>query len=311
MKRVLVVGEVNPDLILSGCESPPELGKEILGSDFTLTVGGAAALCAMGLARLGTPVAFLAKIGPDPWGELCLDALRQRGVDVSLIRPDPRLKTGVTVVISLPRDRAFVTYPGSIGALADRDLAAVDLAPFDHVHVSSFFLQPELRPTCRGFFARARAAGLTTSLDPGCDPHATWDDGLQAALGETDIFFPNEVELAAIGASDDPETALRALAAGGPGRVVAKLGAQGCITLAEGTGGALVHVAAYPVTPVDTTGAGDSFNAGFLHAWLTGRPLRDALRFAAACGALSTLGVGGSGRQATVTEAEALLVAHP
>lgn len=310
MKRALVVGEVNPDLILSGCQSPPELGKEILGTDFTTTVGGAAALCAMGLARLGTPVAFLAKIGRDPWGELCLSALRERGVDVSLTRPDPGLKTGVTVAVSLARDRAFITYPGAIGALAGEDLAAVDLTHFDHVHVSSFFLQPRLRPACRALFARAHAARLTTSLDPGCDPHDLWDDGLRATLTETDVFFPNEVELAAIGGSPEPETALRALVARGPRRVVAKLGARGCATLEEGTGGAYVYVPAYPVSPVDTTGAGDSFNAGFLHAWLGGRPLRDALRFAAACGALSTLGIGGSGNQASVVEAEALMAAN-
>ncbi len=307
MKRVLVVGEVNPDLIFSGCQSPPELGKEILGTDFTMAVGGAAANCAMGLARLGTGVALLAKIGPDPWGELCLAALRERGVDVSLMKPDASLKTGVTAAVSMAHDRAFITYLGAIGALAANDLAAVDLAPFAHVHVASFFLQPRLRPACGDFLSRARAAGLSTSLDPGCDPQDIWDDGLQAALSETDLFFPNEVELAAIGGSDDPETALRTLAGRGPRRVVAKLGELGCATLEEGAGGAFVHVPSYPVTPVDTTGAGDSFDAGFLSAWLGGRLLHHCLRLATACGALSTLGVGGPGRQATLAEAEALV----
>ncbi len=166
-KRILVVGEVNPDLVFSGCPSPPALGQEILADDFTMTLGGAAALCAMGLARLGTPVTFFAKVGPDPWGEFCLGSLRARGVDISRVVVDPALKTGVTVAVSMARDRALVTYLGAIGSLGEPDLAAADLAGFSHVHVSSFFLQPGLRPACRALFARAHRAGLTTSLDPG------------------------------------------------------------------------------------------------------------------------------------------------
>jgi sugar/nucleoside kinase (ribokinase family) len=303
MPRVLVVGEVNPDLVLSGCATPPILGQEILAEDFTMTLGGAAALAAMGLARLGTAVAFVAKAGPDPWGEFCLDALRARAVDVSRVVKDPSLKTGITVAASMARDRALVTYLGAISSLGADDLEAIDLAGFAHVHVSSFFLQPRLRPACRALFARAHGAGLTTSLDPGFDPAQGWDDGLRATLPETDLFFPNEVELSAIGGSEAPEDALRRVS-NGRTRVVAKLGANGCATL---EGDTYLHLPAFSVQPMDTTGAGDSFNAGFLHAWLGRRPTRDCLRLGAACGALSTLGPGGSGSQPTLAEAEALI----
>jgi sugar/nucleoside kinase (ribokinase family) len=268
-----------------------------------LTLGSASAICAMGLARLGTPVAFLGKVGTDPWGDFCLDVMRAAAIDVSRVVGDPRLKTGVTVSITSPRDRALVSYLGSICALRAEDVPATAFRGFDHLHVSSYFLQEGLRPGIRGLFARARAAGLTTSLDPGFDPSERWDPDIVATLTETDLFLPNEVEVAAIARRPDIADALRQLE-NGRTRVVAKLGAQGCMTLEDGRP---LAVPAFRIDPVDTTGAGDSFDAGFLHAWLRGMPLLDSLRWGAACGSLSTRGLGGTGRQADVAEVERLV----
>jgi len=170
--------------------------------------------------------------------------------------------------------------------------------------VSSYFLQAGLRPGCRSLFARAHAAGLTTSLDPGFDPSERWEADLLETLSEVDLFFPNEVEIRAITRIDGVPDALRRLA-GGRTRTVAKLGAQGCATLADD--GRLLSVPSYPVEAVDTTGAGDSFDAGFLHAWLARRPLEECLRWGAACGSLSTRGLGGTARQPGVEEAERLV----
>jgi sugar/nucleoside kinase (ribokinase family) len=181
------------------------------------------------------------------------------------------------------------------------------MAGLDHLHASSFFFQDGLRPDVPDLFARARRQGLTTSLDTGFDPSETWDGGLRETLRETDLFFPNEVELRAISGCDDPAEGLRALE-NGRTRVVAKLGRDGAMTL---EGGLVVHVPAFPVETVDTTGAGDSFNAGFLHRWLAGAPLVECLRLGAACGALSTLGLGGTGAQPTLAEAEALERSRP
>ena len=303
MKRVLVVGEINVDLILQGAHAFPIPGKEVLVDDVVLTLGSASAICAMGLARLGTPVAFLGKVGTDPWGEFCLDAMRAAGIDVSRVAGDAKLKTGVTVSITSPHDRALVSYLGSIRALRAEDVPLTAFAGFDHLHVSSYFLQEGLRPGLRGLFARARAAGLTTSLDPGFDPSERWEADIVATLAETDLFLPNEVEVTAITRRFNVADALRQLE-NGRTRVIAKLGPQGCMTL---EGGQPLAVPAFRIDPVDTTGAGDSFDAGFLHAWLRGMPVLESLRWGAACGSLSTRGLGGTGRQADSAEAERLV----
>jgi len=303
MKRVLVVGEINVDLILQGAHAFPTPGKEVLVDDVVLTLGSASAICAMGLARLGTPVAFLGKVGTDPWGEFCLDVMRAASIDVSRVMAEAKIKTGVTVSVTSPRDRALVSYLGSIRALRAEDVPNSAFGGFDHLHVSSYFLQEGLRPGIRGLFARAHATGLTTSLDPGFDPSERWDPDIVATLAETDLFFPNEVEVAAITRSPDIADALRRLE-NGRTRVIAKLGAQGCLTLEDGRP---LAVPTFRIDPVDTTGAGDSFDAGFLHAWLRGMPLLDSLRWGAACGSLSTRGLGGTSRQADVAEVERLV----
>lgn len=302
-KKVLVVGEINVDLLLQGYRSFPTPGREVLVDDFAMALGSASAICAMGLAKLGTPVTFAGVVGADVWGEYCLGVMRAAGIDLAPVRIDPAIKTGVTVSITSPSDRALVTYLGSITALAAEDVEDRLFAGADHVHVSSYFLQSRLRPGCRDLFRRAHTHGLTTSLDPGFDPAETWGPELSGTLGEVDVFFPNEVELAGITGDTDPARGLVAL---GNGRTltVAKLGARGAIARRNG---ATIVQTPLPVTPVDTTGAGDSFDAGFLHAWLAGRPLEEALALGAACGALSTLGLGGTGGQPTLEQAEAFL----
>lgn len=303
MKPILVVGELNPDLILSGYRSFPRLGQEVLVDDWTLTLGSASAIAAVGLARLGNPVRFAGLTGCDPWADFCSQALETAGVDVSHLKRDPAVKTGLTVSITSASDRALVTCLGAIASFRAEDVPGAALEGCGHLHISSYFLQTGLRPGCRNLLAQAHACGLTTSLDPGFDPSEQWDDGLRETLREVDVFFPNEVELRGLGGAEDPVECIRRLE-NGRTLVVAKLGAAGCLALEHGRP---LHVPAFPVEPVDTTGAGDSFNAGFLHAWLRAQPLIEALRFAAACGALSTRAMGGAGRQASAAEAEALV----
>jgi len=301
---VLVVGELNPDLILQGYHAFPAVGKEVVVDDCVMTLGSASAICATGLARLGDAVAFLGKVGADPGGDFCVAALAEARIDVTRVVRDPALKTGLTVSLTSARDRALVSFIGAIGALRAADVPDQAFRGHRHLHVSSYFLQEGLRPGCRSLFARARASGLSTSLDPGYDPAERWGKDLLETLAEVDLFFPNEVEVRAIAGTDSVPEALRKLA-GGRARTVAKLGAQGCATLGED--GGLLLVEAYDVEAVDTTGAGDSFNAGFLHAWLAGRPVEECLQWGAACGSLSTRGLGGTSRQATSQEAERLV----
>jgi sugar/nucleoside kinase (ribokinase family) len=301
--KILVIGEINPDLILQGYHSFPELGKEILVDDLRLTLGSASAICAAGLAKLGEQVSFFGKVGADTYGEFCVDYMRKAGINMQLVQPDPALKTGITVSISGPKDRAMVTYLGAMLALTEADVPDTLFDGFDHVQISAYYLQEGLRPGCASIFERASRRGLTTSLDTGFDPSETWGPDIHETLRHVDIFLPNELELRHIGGSEDEVEALKRLQ-NGRTQTVAKLGGRGAITLVDGQP---LHVPAFKVTPVDTTGAGDSFNAGFLHAWLNWKQLPEAMKFAAACGALSTQGLGGTGCQATEAEALAFI----
>lgn len=305
-KRVLVVGEINVDLVLRGLHAAPVPGQEVLADDFLMTPGSSSMICAMGLARLGTPVSFHGKLGDDAWGAYCVDAMRDAGIDVSSLSPDASLRTGVTVSLSTPSDRALVTYAGAMDTLNADDVRRELLHQANHLHVSSYYLQKALRPGCRELFVRAQMAGLTTSLDPGFDPERRWSRDLIDVLRHVDVFLPNEEELKAISGRSDLRDALLALDNNHTCTVV-KRGRNGCATLKDGQ---LFEVPAYAVEAVDSTGAGDSFDAGFLHAWLQAQHLGECMRWGSACGSLSTRGMGGTTRQATVHEALALMAAN-
>jgi sugar/nucleoside kinase (ribokinase family) len=303
MKKILVAGDINVDLICSGYQTFPSPGREVLVDDFVMTLGGSSAICAMGLARLGNPVAFIGKVGADSWGDYCIETLRAAGIDVSGLARDPALRTGVTISITSAKDRALVTFAGSVAALRAADVDAWALDDAGHLHVSSFFLQQDLRPAFRRLFALAHSSGLSTSLDPGFDPTERWDRDLLETLESVDLLFPNEVELAAISGTGEVGDGLRRVSTDHT-RVVAKLGPRGCATLAKD---GLLEVPAFAIDPIDTTGAGDSFDAGFLHAWLREQPIHECLRWGSACGALSTRGLGGTSSQPDAAEVRALL----
>jgi sugar/nucleoside kinase (ribokinase family) len=286
--KILVAGELNADAVFVGLSSLPRLGHEVLAEDFSLDLGSSSAICAAGLAKLGNDVGFITRVGADLLGRFCLDRLRLLGVDASAAIVDPALRTGITAAISTT-DRALVTYPGTISELAAADIPPDLLRRFQHVHVSSYFLQRALRPGLGELFATAKRLGLSTSLDPGADPTDTWCADIRELLQHVDIFLPNEVELAALTGCSSVKDGLRTLQNGNT-LTVAKLNKKGCAVLRpEG----LLTVPAIPVVPVDTTGAGDSFNAGFLHARLLGKSLEECLRCGSVCGGLSTQSPGG------------------
>ncbi len=301
MKQILVVGELNVDLVISGLESLPALGQEILAQEFHLVMGSSSAICAAGLARLGATVDFLGKVGQDDYGKFVTHQLRQLGIGAQWIIRDPTAPTGLTISLTYPQDRAMVTVPGSIDTLDAAEVTPHILARYNHLHVSSYFLQKKLQPGLPALFRRARRAGLTISLDTGWDPEENWDSGVSSVLEEVDIFMPNAGEACAIAGVDDPELALRALSQRA-GLVVVKCGAEGAMTL---QGDRVLHSPGFQVNAVDTTGAGDSFDAGFIYAYVVCKmPLAAALRFANACGALSTTGYGGTAAQPTLQQVQ-------
>lgn len=306
---LLVAGEVNPDVVVVDADPHPVFGQaERVVGTVQLVPGSSSVITACGAARLGLRVAMAGVVGDDPFGRFMLDAMAGRGIDVSACRVDPRRPTGASVILSDGRDRAILTATGTIGDLRASDVPAALLARARHLHVGSYFLQAALAPDLPGLLEAAAVAGATTSIDPNWDPSGRWDGGFARAASRADVLLPNAAEACRLAGTDDVDDAARRLSASGDGRrrvVAVKLGEEG--GLAVDAGGAMVRVPALRVDPVDTTGAGDSFDAGFLAAWLAGRPVADCLRVAVACGSLSTRGVGGIAAQPTSGEVEAAL----
>jgi sugar/nucleoside kinase (ribokinase family) len=296
---VAVVGELNVDLVLSGDVTPAFGQAEKMVDDATLTIGSSSAIFACGVARLGRRVAFFGIVGDDFFGHFMVDSLSARGVDTSNIVVDPALKTGITVHLSRGADRAMLTYSGSIGALHIAQIDPDQVSAARHLHLGSFYMLDSLRPDVPALFAAARSRGMTVSLDTNFDPTEAWNGGIERVLEQVDLFLPNETEATRITRTSAWRAALDILAERVP-VVVVKRGAAG----AAGRRRAEYAEAAPPaVSVVDTTGAGDSFDAGFVHAWLDGWPLERALRFGCVCGALSAQGAGGTSAQPTLAQA--------
>ncbi|HTP02966.1 MAG TPA: sugar kinase [Anaerolineales bacterium] len=298
MFDILVAGEINPDLILTG-DVKPEFGQvEKIAESAALTVGSSCSIFACGAARLGLKVAFAGVCGDDVFGRFMLDAMQDRGVDTSAVIVRPDRSTGISVILNLAADRAILTYPGLIPALRASDIPDTILRQARHLHVASYFLQTNLRPDLPALFRLARSYGLTTSLDTNYDPSGEWK-GMDELLPLTDVFLPNRTEALGITHAGAAEDAARQLARSARMAVV-KLGAQGAL-LCEGD--SVIRSASIPVPVVDSVGAGDSFDAGFLLGFLNGWKPERALRIACVCGALSMRKAGGTEGQPTAEEA--------
>ncbi|MGI5818394.1 MAG: carbohydrate kinase family protein [Armatimonadota bacterium] len=285
---VLVVGDLNIDLILSGLPRLPDFGEEVLATGLARRLGGSAANFAVCCARLGLRVAFVAKVGRDEFGDFLRGKLQEWGVTTDYVRRDPELVTGITVSLSGARDRAFVTYVGTIDSLRAADVPAGLPGRSRHLHIASYFLQTKLQPGCAELAAAAHQAGATVSLDTGFDPEESWDSGLLRLLPQMDIFLPNEAEAQAITGTSTIDAAFEALCA--MTEVVAlKMGPDGALACENNE---TVHVPGFAVDVADTTCCGDAFNAGFIDGLLAGLPLAECVARGNACGALMASVVG-------------------
>lgn len=311
---VYVIGDINPDILVIGGDVVPEFGQvEKYVGNVRLAVGGSSAITACGLARLGLRVAHGGIVGDDLLGHAVLEALRECGVDESTVTIEPAIPTGATVHLGTGEDRAMLTATGTIDRLRAEDVPREVLRHIRHIHAGSTGIQPRLRPGLPALYREARAAGVTSSFDTNWDPDRRWE-GIDPMLATTDVFLPNEREAALISGVMEPLEAAHALVAraeaagrdsdAGPLTVVVKLGADGALAV---RGDEALRVPAERVEVVDSTGAGDGFNAGFIYGFIDGRPLAECLALGVACGSLSVRAIGGVDGQATLEEALALL----
>lgn len=285
--QVAVAGEIFIDLIFSGLNAWPEPGKEIFATSFHRELGGGAAITACALASLGTQCSLFASAGADTSGWI-VARLAEFGagseLDIHSVEP-----TAVTIAATLPHDRAFLTYPGANRGFSLAFIEAIRSGrrlATRHFHIA--FAPPADAAT--ELVERLHAQGCSVSLDVGWQEDWLKDSRSTDLLRQIDIFFPNEAEGRAMTGASEPEAMLNWFASHGVRRVVLKLGAKGAAMLLDGT---MKFVPGRAAVAVDTTGAGDCFDAGFLHAWLRGESPSDCLRLANVCGSISTEALGG------------------
>ncbi|HKX84944.1 MAG TPA: carbohydrate kinase family protein [Pyrinomonadaceae bacterium] len=301
--EIAVIGELNVDLVAHGLRSEPVLGHEILASEFEMTLGSASAIFAAGITRLGHGVTFVSRVGDDEFGRFCIDALSKKGISTDNIRIDKASKTGATIVLSTAHDRALVTYLGAIGTLSFKDVPVDSLPGHRHLHATSYYLQTALQRDFPRLLQTARETGLTTSFDPNSDPDQARSEQIFEVFKQTDILFLNEREARSLTQTDDLDSGARYLNDLCP-LVVIKLGSRGAIAVRDGV---IERAEGFTVETKDTTGAGDSFAAGFVHAFLDGGDLKECLTVGNACGALSTCKPGGTNGQPDKDELDEFL----
>jgi sugar/nucleoside kinase (ribokinase family) len=288
---ITTAGELNLDLILYGLPEQLLPERELLADRMMLTLGSSSAIMAHNLSTLGSRVGLQSRIGNDPLGQIALDRLQEGGVDTSLVRrTSGTTTTGLTVILHHDKWRNILTYMGTIAELVWDDLDLNYLSDARHFHLSSYFLQRGLRPRVGELFRYMKSKGLTTSLDTNDDPDDRWDDDLQEVLPFVDVLLPNEREVCKLAEMDDLDAAIQKVSTFVP-LLVVKLGAKGSMAV---RGKERVSFPAQPVTAIDTVGAGDSFDAGFLHQYVRGADLLTCLSSGNLAGALSTTRPGGT-----------------
>jgi sugar/nucleoside kinase (ribokinase family) len=283
---VTLIGNANVDIIVRSIDELPAPGTERRVEAIDVRVGGAAAISALALSALNVPSRLIARLGADHLGALVREGLRDGGVGLEDVTESRSGGTAVSIALEgVSRDRSFLI---DLGCLKDFDEAMIppDALHADAVMIAGYFLAPRLRmdPT-RRLLRAAKHNRAITFLDTGWDPdgwtEATIDE-VRGLLVDVDVFLPNRDEAGALTGSDEAEVAARALHDMSGGVVVVKQGSDGCVAVASDATVLTVH--AGDVQVVDSTGAGDAFNAGLIAALFDGEALPDALGFATRIG---------------------------
>lgn len=301
MKKCAVIGSINMDMVLS-VPRFPAAGETLTGGNFQTVPGGKGANQAVALGRLGAPVRMAGRVGDDAFGRRYLDHFRKNGVDVRAVDAVAGTATGVAdILVNAAGENCIVIAPGANGLC---DLEWLERALEATADCEIFLLQLEIPlDTVAEAVRQLRKMGKTILLDPA--PAVPLSEDVLSAV---DFLTPNETELKAVtsGLPEDAgiEERVRHLV-GGSGRVVVhKRGADGAYI---GTRDGIEHVPGFSVRAVDTTAAGDTFNAGLAAGLAMGWPLRDAVRLANAAGALAVTAYGAQEGMPSLEQAQALM----
>ena len=288
---VLVAGELNADIIFNRINKMPQIGEEQGAEELNVTMGSSTAIFASNSSNLGLSVCFAGKVGNDSFGELVTSTLESNGVNTGHIIIDPDVQTGATVILGIGDDRMMVTYPGAMEQFSGSDIPEALFSRCRHFHTSSIFFQPALKTDLLSVLKRAKEQGLTTSMDTQWDPEETWDLDLNQLLPHLDFFMPNEKEFLNLSGVDNLEEAFDKYSDTGCCLVI-KNGADGVILK---NGNQILRESALKISEfADAIGAGDSFNAGFIRAFLDSKPLDECLKQGIRTATASLLAPGGT-----------------
>ena len=314
MKRydIAAIGELNVDIILNRIESEPEIGKEKFAKDMTVTLGSSTAIFAANAAALGSKVCFVGLVGRDSFGDLVCSSLAAKGVQTRFISKGDT-PTGATICMNYGEDRANLTYQGSMDVMGFEDIDPEVFESAGHIHLSSLFMQSGLLRDIDKILDKAAAKGITVSLDTQWDPMETWKMDYAAVLPKVTVFLPNEKELQALTHTQDLESAIAAVLPHLGNAMVVKCGSKGSLLVRkDGTRNFLPAFLNKEV--VDAIGAGDSFNSGFVSAFVKGLPLEVCQETGNLTGAVNTTAAGGTGAFTSLEAVRAICqerFAHP
>ncbi len=287
---VFAYGDVNADIILPGVSRLPEPGSEVIIPEMPTFVGGGAALFAMGAGKLGLKTVFQGEIGEDCYGTMIRETFQKTGVDDALLRTVPGAKTGISLSFTDEHERAFLTFSGTNASVSIERLDLERVGQSRHVHVTGYDGPVNHDAYLSVLKELKEKTDTTVSFDVGWDVRGVWTRRIYELFPYIDVLFMNETEALHYSGKDSAMAAAMDFAAYVKTAVI-KCGRKGSMAM---RGSHCCSAGAYTVQAVDTTGAGDSFNAGFVYGFVKGMPTSDCLHVGNACGAMSVTAYGGN-----------------
>ncbi len=295
---ILVVGDYCVDFIFTGLPSLPVLGNEIVSKQFVQTPGGTCN-SVIAMHRLGLNVGWMADFGNDTYSKFIIEKIAKEGIDQNLFVFHECPLRKITVSLSYSQDRAFIAYYDPDPFIP----AGIKLLPWVRgklLYVPGIYTGPGALTNLKILHSR----GIKICMDGNSSEfHTLKEKKILKILSKLDLFMANTKELKQLTGISEPEHALQELGKITP-IVVIKDGANGAYAIENGK---IIHSPSINVEAVDTTGAGDSFNAGFIKAWITGHSINDCLQWGNIVGGLSTTEMGGIGRSILCAEVEKYL----